>query len=135
MFSRLNNNYLVLEVWKDGSLFGISKIQTESLHTGFKQFRVPQIIDCFVGRIPIMDLLKNIQVGELQVSLRAGTSKYILPEKDVDETCGGEFEPSSKRGSFNQSSIAVQTSFLGRNPFFETECKGLLKPSYFFIFD
>jgi hypothetical protein len=112
MFSRLNKNYLVLEVWKDESLLGVSKIQTDILHSGFKQLRVPEIIEAFNGRVPIMDLFTNTLVGELQVSLRAGTSKYILPEQDKVGNLRGTDEKTDS-GSFNQSSVAIQTSFIG----------------------
>ena len=36
MMSRLNNNYLVVEVWQDGTLLGVVKLNTTPVHTAFK---------------------------------------------------------------------------------------------------
>ena len=36
MMSRLNNNYLVVEVWRDGALLGVVKLNTTPVHTAFK---------------------------------------------------------------------------------------------------
>jgi len=104
MLSRLNHNYLILEVWAGDQLRGVSKIPTEPLHSAFKAGR-PLNRKFVEQRVDVVDLLEDQVVGELFVSVYVGSAKYIWG-KDYQEPVAEETS-----GKLHAS---VQTSFIDK---------------------
>jgi len=77
MMSRLNNNYLVVEVWQDGTLLGVVKLNTTPVHTAFKTscsdpFKSgSEELEFYNQTAEVLDLFQNKVVGELNVELYA----------------------------------------------------------------
>lgn len=116
MLSRLNNNYLVLEVWRQSSLLGVSKLPTESIHSAFRDGGGgSEPLESFSGKLDILDLFENTVVGRLDVSLRAGTIKSLSDQTGA--TSGDKPEktkPGAKPDKIKQNA-GVQTSFVGKH--------------------
>ena len=58
MLSRLNQNYLILEVWSGDKLQGVAKIPTEPLRTAFKPGRSLDR-NFFDGPVDVVDLIED----------------------------------------------------------------------------
>ena len=83
MMSRLNNNYLVLEVWSNGSLLGISKLNTTPIHsafkTGFNPFQTgSEQLDFYNEDIDVVDLFQNKVQSLLNKRHDLSTSDYAM---------------------------------------------------------
>ena len=98
MVSRLNNNFLVVELWSGSQLLGTTKLSTEAIHAAHKTKAI-QALDVFSGRTEVVDLFDKKVVNHLDVSLRVGTREFI--EQD-DAAAGADLQHA-----------CVQTSFLG----------------------
>lgn len=117
MLSRLNKNYLILEVWRDGSRLGVSKIETDPIHAELNRGVHSGCLNIFNGQVDIVDIFSDKKVGELHVSLTIRNETEQSNEAQHPEETDMLGLNEKKRTSevdqtIGMSHASVQTSFL-----------------------
>lgn len=119
MLSRLNKNYLILEVWRDGSRLGVSKIETDPIHAALNGGVTVQsgCLNIFNGQVDIVDIFSDKKVGELHVSLTIlSETEQSDDAQNPEETDILGLEKKKQACEDDQtlgmSHASVQTSFL-----------------------
>ena len=97
--SRLLDNYLVVEVWREGEVVGLARLPTAPLHRALGGGEPRHLVVATEGLVEVVGLREGEVLGVLEVGLWAGT------EKQLEGLGGGE---GVERGTMTEEESCTQ---------------------------